>query len=372
MNQLKSLATLAAVVTVCLALASTASATVVTSPAGTLYTSTIKAESEGKPTLHGEGYAGTLSCNSTAEGKVESHGSSVTAEGKLSALNWTNCEGGKATTEQTGTLIAHAIGSGNATITSTGTRVKTEMSTTFGPIICVYETNATDIGTLTGSAVTKGNATLDISATILRTGGSSLCGNQGIWTGTYVVKTPELLNIDSTTSDPGATITSNGSVYTSTITAANDNGGVSLHGENGITLECSSFVEGNVEVHGPGLTAEGPLAALTWSGCAGGSATTAKTGSLIAYATGSSNATVKSTGTKVKAEANTIFGTVICVYETHNTDLGTLTGSSTTGGNATLDISATIPRVEGSALCGANGIWTGGYTVTTPSNLNVD
>jgi hypothetical protein len=371
MNKPKGLALLAAVMTAYVTLTSAASATVVTSPAGTPYTSTIKAESEGKPTLHGEGYAGTLACNSSVEGKVESHGSSVTAEGLLSALTWTACEGGSATTMKLGKLVAHAIGSSNATVTSTGTKVKTEMSTTFGPIICIYETVATDIGTLTGSTATHGKATFDISASIPRVEGSSLCGTRGIWTGSYIVSTPAFLNLD--TNDPGATVTSNGSVYTGTVTAANDNGHVSLHGENGVTVECSSFIEGKVETHGPGLTAEGTVGALSFTGCTGSSGVhVKKKGTLIAHGLGSSNATITSTGAEIEATASSIFGTITCVYATNATDLGTLTGSSTTGGNATLDISAMIPRTAGSSLCGSSGAWTGGYTVTTPANLTVD
>jgi hypothetical protein len=61
-----------------LASVATAAATVITTEEATLYTSTIKAELEGATSLHG---AVTTTCGkSTVEGKVESHGSSVTAE----------------------------------------------------------------------------------------------------------------------------------------------------------------------------------------------------------------------------------------------------------------------------------------------------
>jgi hypothetical protein len=51
-----------------------------------------------------------------------------------------------------------------------------------------------------------------------------------------------------------------------------------------------------------------------------------------------------------------------------------LTGSTTTGGNATLDIAATIPRTGGTsgAFCGSSIQWTAAFKFTAPSTLNVD
>lgn len=191
----KMLGLLAVAAAAVMAFAATASATQITSPAGTLYTSTIKSEGEGKPSLHGENGV-TIACNSNVEGKIETHGTSVTAEGKISKLTWSNCEGGTATTVTNGKLIAHATGSSNATLTSTGSKVKAEVSSIFGTITCEYETNATSIGTLTGSTTTGGNATLDISASIPRVAGSFLCGEAGTWTGSYRVTSPSTLNVD--------------------------------------------------------------------------------------------------------------------------------------------------------------------------------
>ena len=65
---------------------------------------------------------------------------------------------------------------------------------------------------------------------------------------------------------------------------------------------------------------------------------------------------------------------VHCIFETSNTKVGTLTESSETGATATLDISATIPRVGGGGgiFCGSSAPWTGSYIVNTPDTLNVD
>ncbi|MGN6664049.1 MAG: hypothetical protein ACTHK6_07605 [Solirubrobacterales bacterium] len=129
-------------------------------------------------------------------------------------------------------------------------------------------------------------------------------------------------------------------------------------------VECESNLKGHI-TNSAG-SADGPITTLSWSNCGGDTVTTLATGSL----TIESGGTVKSTGARVTV----IHLGVHCIYETSNTTIGTLTGSSTTGGNATLDISATIPRVGGTggSFCGASAPWTGSYKVTSPSSLDVD
>ena len=63
-----------------------------------------------------------------------------------------------------------------------------------------------------------------------------------------------------------------------------------------------------------------------------------------------------------------------CIFTTNSTTLGTLTGSSTTGGKATLDISATIPRTGGRSggFCGSSAPMTGTYQIEAPEWLDVD
>jgi hypothetical protein len=57
-----------------------------------------------------------------------------------------------------------------------------------------------------------------------------------------------------------------------------------------------------------------------------------------------------------------------CVFTTNKTKVGTLTE----GSGAVLDIgSASIPRTGGSFFCGSGGVWTGSYTVTNPTYLEV-
>ena len=191
-----------------MAFAASASATTVTSPTGTAYTSTIHATSEGHAILHGP--TGEVECPSTVEGKVESHGNGVTAEGKISVLTFGH-EGNPCTNSwhvtvvTPGSLQIHWKANHEGTLTSTGATVTT---TRFG-ITCNYLTNATDIGVVTDSHTAgdekpanetkEGTATLHIEAKIPRhTGSSGLCGTEPAeWTGSYIVNTPDKLYIDA-------------------------------------------------------------------------------------------------------------------------------------------------------------------------------
>jgi hypothetical protein len=82
------------------------------------------------------------------------------------------------------------------------------------------------------------------------------------------------------------------------------------------------------------------------------------------------NGTVTWTGTELTTE----YGGFHCIFTATNTDVGTLTGSATTGGNATLDVVATITRSGGraGAFCGTTATWTAAYKLSKPSTLNVD
>ena len=183
-----------------MALAASASATTVTSPSGTVYTSTMKAASEGTTTLHNSSLGVSVSCTaSSVEGKVQNHGSGVTASGSISSLTFTGCGADTVTVLKAGSLEVHDKTGGNnfdGTLTSVGAEITIKNGAT--GVSCTYTTGTgTDIGTLTGSVSTGGNATLDIeSATIPRTGDSILCGSKGQWTGSYKVTTPSTLLVD--------------------------------------------------------------------------------------------------------------------------------------------------------------------------------
>jgi hypothetical protein len=155
-----------------------------------------------------------------------------------------------------------------------------------------------------------------------------------------------------------------GTVYTGTIVSENENGHVILH--NPISkIECASNVTGTVSTHGAGVTAGGPITALSFTGCTNNwHVTVVSGGSLEIHASGGGNGTLTSSGATVEA---TRFG-VTCRYATNNTDIGTVTA----GEHATLDISAAIPFHSGSPLCGSGATaWTGSYKITSPTNLSI-
>ena len=194
MKYVKMLGLLAVAAAAMMAFAGVASATTVTSPAGTTYTSTVKA-SAGSTELHGEAFS--VSCaSSTVEGKVESHGAGITIGGNIDSLVFASCNF-PVTVLKAGSLEVHEKQGGNGfvgTLTSTGAEI-----TIHGPfgINCLYKTNATDIGTLTGSGTTKATAKLDIDSSLIpRTGDSAFCGANGEWTGSYTVNTPDYLDVE--------------------------------------------------------------------------------------------------------------------------------------------------------------------------------
>jgi hypothetical protein len=191
MKYAKMLGLLAVAAAAMMAFAATASATTVTAPAGTLYTSTIEASSEGATSLDG---TVEVTCQkSTVKGSVASHGAGVTAKGSISSLTFTECGDDVVQVKNAGSLEVHSIGGGDGTLTSSGAEVTVEADTIFGDVHCIYTTSNTHIGTVKDG--THATMTID-SAAIPRTGGSFLCGSSGEWTGAYTVTKPTGLTID--------------------------------------------------------------------------------------------------------------------------------------------------------------------------------
>jgi hypothetical protein len=182
MNRLKTLCLIAVVAGALTALAAPASATTLTSPKGTTYTSTIEATATN---LKGHGAFVTVECShSTAKATIEQHGESVSAGGKFSSLTFTSCNY-TVTVNSAGSVAMDAGG----VVKSTGAQVS--IATSVGT--CVFATNNTTVGTGTGGE----GAQLDInSAKIPRTGGNFLCGSSGTLTGSYTVTSPSTLFLD--------------------------------------------------------------------------------------------------------------------------------------------------------------------------------
>jgi hypothetical protein len=131
-------------------------------------------------------------------------------------------------------------------------------------------------------------------------------------------------------------------------------------------VKCASSLEGQIETHTE-TKASGKLSSLTFSSC-NFPVTVNKSGSIEIEAIGEGKGTVKSSGAEITIETSID----TCVFTTSNTDIGTLTGTGVTAGNAVLDLSGTLPRTAGNFFCGTSGTLTGSYKFTTPSTLWVD
>jgi hypothetical protein len=184
-----------------LAFTGTATATELTSSSGAMVTpfTDFESASEGHAVL--DSNIGEVKCNSEITGSnLNTGGSAETVTWVITDLNFIGCtDGARVETRFVGDLEIHTQGfdtNKNGTLTSTGTEVTVEL---FGAH-CIFGTTRgpVDIGTLTGSATTGGRATLDISASIPRVGGRSgaFCGSSSPWTGSYIVETPAVLNVD--------------------------------------------------------------------------------------------------------------------------------------------------------------------------------
>jgi hypothetical protein len=134
-------------------------------------------------------------------------------------------------------------------------------------------------------------------------------------------------------------------------------------------IECNSTVHGHVTSSNPTIAIE--ITSLIFNNCGSDTVTTLATGTLgITNIAGTKDGTVTSTGAKVTVEH---IGTH-CIFETSSTDIGRLTGTTSTGGTPVFDISATIPRVGGrsGAFCGSSAPWTGSYSIDAPMSGDVD
>jgi hypothetical protein len=148
-----------------------------------------------------------------------------------------------------------------------------------------------------------------------------------------------------------------GTTYSGTLTATSEE--TTLHG--GVTITCKhSHTHGTVS---PGTTHEKIV--VTFGKCEPDTVDVKASGSLAI----ASDGTATSTGAEVTVVTHrTVLGfpvTAHCIYTTNNTKVGTLTENVEP---AVLHIgSSPIPRVTTDSACGETSVWTGSYTVATPS-----
>jgi hypothetical protein len=198
MKHLKILGLAAVAAVALMAFAGTASATVLTSPAGTTYTGAVKVASEGEMTFDNE--LGQYGCEWTMEAKVESHGAAATAGGKIFNLGRTGCTGNISSfVLRPGSLEFHTAGEsadGNGTLTLVGFEIQINYEAL--GVTCRYGTGAgVSLGTLTGSKNTGSKATVDGSSPkVPKTQGGLFCGEFATLTGNFGVVSPTYLDVD--------------------------------------------------------------------------------------------------------------------------------------------------------------------------------
>ncbi len=173
------------------------------------------------------------------------------------------------------------------------------------------------------------------------------------------------------------TVTSpTGTTYTGEIHAVA--GETTLHGASTITCN-SSTSSGTIETHSSTTTAHGPISHLTFAEC-NQEVTVLNAGRLEVHTDEANEVHPnpgKYDGTLTSDDAAILIHIsglgITCEYTTNNTPIGTLHASKTDNDHAILTInSSKIPRTGGSVFCGANGVWTGEYKVTTPTGLYID
>lgn len=133
------------------------------------------------------------------------------------------------------------------------------------------------------------------------------------------------------------------------------------------TIKCNSTVSGKIETT---TTPEGKVEAanLGWSGCEGGTATTATGGTIQIHWDAEHNGKVTFKGFVVKV----VQAGIPCFYSTGEGIEGTLTG----GEPAIIHITTTVPVIHtevhnSSAFCPVNAVWHATYKVTSPKRLYV-
>lgn len=193
MKHVKTLTLLAVGVSALLAFTATATADVATSPTGTAYTSTFKAESEGHVVY--DNPIAKIECASSFEGSITADGAGKPVSGSITKLTFGNPVGSCTndwhyTVVSGGSLSIQGVtGTYNGDVYWTGTTLE---ATRFG-VTCRYATSNTTVGTLTGGQT----ATIHLVAFIPFHSGSFLCGSGATtWTGSYKVTGPDSLYID--------------------------------------------------------------------------------------------------------------------------------------------------------------------------------
>jgi hypothetical protein len=196
MKHLKTLGVFAMAAMALMVVASSASATALYS-SGALYTGEITASLEGSALLTTTGGTTLDTCTAgSVGGKIEEHGATKTAGGKITELIWgtaaTPCTEPTVTTTLGSLEIHHITGTTNGTVTGKNSVVK--VNTTIFGAECTYTVGeALDLGTLNGS--TTSNATIAIN-TVVKATNEFFCPDAK-WQASYKVTTPKNLYVEA-------------------------------------------------------------------------------------------------------------------------------------------------------------------------------
>lgn len=181
-----------------MAIVASASATTITSPAGTTYTGAIKAESQLRIQIH---TAAADWCFSKFELSVESHGAGVTVKGPVSSYSVFNCENNTTfTILKPGSFEVHTqkeAEDSHGRLTWTGAEMTTVGHSVFGTIDCTYQISPSFNATITGSKVVGEIARrVDMIAPWQFVKGSAFCSKAMEWTAEYDFTSPKYIDVD--------------------------------------------------------------------------------------------------------------------------------------------------------------------------------
>jgi len=178
-------------------------------------------------------------------------------------------------------------------------------------------------------------------------------------------------------------VTSGGASYTGGFTAETTD--VILHrktfaeGKFGITCGLSTL-SGGITAHGLGVTASLAPSSLFFGNCVNvlnpnAEVKVLNVGKLeIHTASGDAdgttgNGTVTWSGFEFTTSIGSIGSNEHCIFKLSSADVGSITGSKSTGATAKLNVDALLSTSLG---CGLSAELTATYTITTPDNLNID
>jgi hypothetical protein len=163
--------------------------------------------------------------------------------------------------------------------------------------------------------------------------------------------------------------------FTGTVKAESEEA-ISMYGVAEIICQ-KSAMEWSIETHGISAPTGGPLGVFTLKECGKDTVTVFNRGRFDLHATSSGNGTMTWSNAEITVQLHrTIFGFPVthhCIYKPEKIDVGTFTGSISTGGTATLDLRAPgVSQAATDQACGETGEFRGSYKFTSPDYLVVE